>query len=1397
MTIVTEIHIHEAPAEKSQPAAEPRPLQEFNPDIPVREVRMATCMVGGSTLCLYENGVTQELYSMVQGYGVYALLKRLTQSHAYVDVLSGTSAGGINSIFLSAALAQGRDFRPTREIWTKVGNVDLLLQKPSDKKANSLLKGDEYLFEELKSAFKVISESRPTRPAPLPSGRHGELFDSHGGDLDLFITSTFLEGRPTVFFDARNQPIFSTNHRGVFHLKHRPEQRESHFDPALDEPRRTGGTGDSRAPQRFGHDRSYERLARIARATSSLPGVFEPATIESSLMNGVIELPADGAYTTVYMGDGGYLNNRPLDLVLKEVFRRPEAGGVVRKILLVDPDSEIPKRPSGPPTPPTALQHLWQFNTIRGTQSLASTLEEIYQHNVRARTVRETLNNVRARAAGTTQTFPAEEKELWRSIRRLDLRDRLISCWLREEKFRKKEGVQDHDPAEVHDDPSREGWAERLRVLRSSLALLLEPHPRGAKRRASEQVEVDAVDLAYLERKIRRVADEIYERIDPDPGYGNSARKRLDAAHQHVLGQRLMRLHELRHCVASLQESADRVITAIAQTQTFRRALDAGAAGADPATVPGSVAQLWQTVREAVTYALAAPGGLTPAELASPERLHDNCERWGQAIRSRAEEISKRFEGGESGVPQAWGLGAADSGTRIVDWIAGQVEQILREAAAISAGAGGDREARDPLYWAEGGVPISTRLDVLDACMLPVERAAALPNVNTVELVQIGAGSVRTGLCSRNAEHKLAGEGLGHLAGFLRNSWRANDIFWGRLDGAAALIETLLDRERIVQILRTAPTGDPGDPADIKMLGAIDAFLLRGRPLGDHLGDPPADDDHFGTHVRTFYVGDGGEASPRERIRKWLRGWTVGEAVPDHREEQGFRDLLDCLVLRCQLEILEEEVPRVLGAALAENAEWHAGAGRTGNAGGLARNRVDRELDALDHALGRRPDSTSEATLTEHATSTVESIFRKPAGDLDLSRLSEFFRTGYHVGTESWDRDIPPLVNARRGLILLRVFLNVLNNSLPSSDQAGLVQKLRTGLTPVSWIARALQTFVEVLEQGGAVAATGHAVAWSAMLLGTSAAAKPQYFGGAWFGLATAGLIGLLFELVASWAQARVPLLVGRVLALIAVVLGVWYQFWTWDWVKIIRADGPPLAFLGAALLAAPWLTTQPWARWAQTVAVVVGLPAALTLITANLDASTAAGLHVATWQWPGLWSVALVFTVPVLLAALGYMNAATKEVPEGSNAVLRFEFVGNEEEAERLVKAWTPEQREAIRRSLIRDFLYIPVYTWGTWLVCQMAAGAYAAAQPFWFKAGLLLGMAQIATLVLDVVENVALLRLLPKSGTQAVRIGYCEPRVATLAALLKWTLVTAGLFYAIVTGVIQAGLALARFVG
>ena len=128
-----------------------------------QEVRFAVVMYGGVSLAIYINGIAQELLRLVRATArdrnsdgapplsgterIYRQLsylladekKGLEQIKAeesvvgsvpptrfVVDILSGTSAGGINGIFLAKALANGQDIQRLQELWVQEGDIETL-----------------------------------------------------------------------------------------------------------------------------------------------------------------------------------------------------------------------------------------------------------------------------------------------------------------------------------------------------------------------------------------------------------------------------------------------------------------------------------------------------------------------------------------------------------------------------------------------------------------------------------------------------------------------------------------------------------------------------------------------------------------------------------------------------------------------------------------------------------------------------------------------------------------------------------------------------------------------------------------------------------------------------------------------------------------------------------------------------------------------------------------------------------------------------------------------------------------------------------------------------------------------------------------------------------------------
>src|SRR5579863_7538549 len=169
-----------------------------------QEIRLAVVMTGGVSLCIWMGGIARELNLLlhsgnkasklakqVQGY--YQRLLDLLSADVSVDVLSGTSAGGINAAILGLANVHDADIGSLRELWLEQGAFDVLLRDPHAVPTPSLLKGDEQLLTGLRKALRDITAQAPgpgAAPARPPSR-----------PTDVFITTTYLVGEPSRFVD--------------------------------------------------------------------------------------------------------------------------------------------------------------------------------------------------------------------------------------------------------------------------------------------------------------------------------------------------------------------------------------------------------------------------------------------------------------------------------------------------------------------------------------------------------------------------------------------------------------------------------------------------------------------------------------------------------------------------------------------------------------------------------------------------------------------------------------------------------------------------------------------------------------------------------------------------------------------------------------------------------------------------------------------------------------------------------------------------------------------------------------------------------------------------------------------------------------------------------------------
>src|SRR6185295_10070719 len=120
-------------------------------------VRIALVMTGGVSLAVWIGGVTAEVYRATRKHGLYKQLLSELSSDVTVDVITGASAGGLNGVFLAAALSrnlQVEEFDELRDVWLRTGSLDALFRNPREKNPPSMMKGDAYFEVQIENVLR-------------------------------------------------------------------------------------------------------------------------------------------------------------------------------------------------------------------------------------------------------------------------------------------------------------------------------------------------------------------------------------------------------------------------------------------------------------------------------------------------------------------------------------------------------------------------------------------------------------------------------------------------------------------------------------------------------------------------------------------------------------------------------------------------------------------------------------------------------------------------------------------------------------------------------------------------------------------------------------------------------------------------------------------------------------------------------------------------------------------------------------------------------------------------------------------------------------------------------------------------------------------------------------------
>lgn len=381
------------------------------------ETRFAVVMYGGVSLAVYMNGIAQELLSMVRSTslsigdpddltGTASVYRKIadylsikdngTVDHRFVvDIISGTSAGGINGICLAKGLVKGlENLKALEKTWLEEGDIDKLLNDRDSepdiytpKEPRTSLFNSQRMYAKLLDAFKEMESASDGKGAHIHA-------------MDLFVTATDLRGLqlPVLLSDGK---AFERLYKHVFPFVFRsgelyPNRTQNHFTGEYD-----------------------PMLAFASRCTSSFPTAFEPVTIADVMQYLEMHDPKShklfkdniekwenlffGSYHNSDGGvpllrrefaDGGYLDNRPFGHAIHAIHEREAYCPVRRKLLFIDPVPEVPDT-IGPPSEISFVKNsvLASFS-LPGYETIREEIDALRKRNEWIQTVNDILEKL-------------------------------------------------------------------------------------------------------------------------------------------------------------------------------------------------------------------------------------------------------------------------------------------------------------------------------------------------------------------------------------------------------------------------------------------------------------------------------------------------------------------------------------------------------------------------------------------------------------------------------------------------------------------------------------------------------------------------------------------------------------------------------------------------------------------------------------------------------------------------------------------------------------------------------------------------------------------------------------------------------------------------------------------
>jgi predicted acylesterase/phospholipase RssA len=304
------------------------------------QTRYAVVLNGGVSLAIWMGGVTHELNrirlaseAVLNPDGsrrvspAWLAILRACNRTAIIDILAGTSAGGLNGTLLATAVARGGDMPDMAELWSTVASINVgALTRKDSTAATSVLDG-EYFSRQVDDILAQIRANEGITPR----------------ECTLLVTATALDSEPLPTMLETGNSMYARDGRRVYKF----ERKEAPDDPG------TEVTNDF-APAAPG----LAALCRAARASASYPVAFEPVWETEALR--LRRQSGSSRCSARWLVDGGVLDNAPFEPLISALRERPNNEPSERVLLYVTPGTAAGVTAPPPVTAPSLKETLNQ-----------------------------------------------------------------------------------------------------------------------------------------------------------------------------------------------------------------------------------------------------------------------------------------------------------------------------------------------------------------------------------------------------------------------------------------------------------------------------------------------------------------------------------------------------------------------------------------------------------------------------------------------------------------------------------------------------------------------------------------------------------------------------------------------------------------------------------------------------------------------------------------------------------------------------------------------------------------------------------------------------------------------------------------------------------------------------